>query len=80
MAGTNRTPERAVLFYATDDEQAQAVVSGLSVLRASHRSRPAAVDAALRIEMCGDLHEYGGLNGKPVIAEQARAALAKNAK
>jgi 8-hydroxy-5-deazaflavin:NADPH oxidoreductase len=38
------------------------------------------VDAAIRIEMYGDLHEYGGLNGKLVDAGQARAALADGAR
>lgn len=33
------------------------------------------VDAAIRIEMYGDLHQYGGLNGKLVDQAEARAAL-----
>jgi len=33
------------------------------------------VDDAIRIEMFGDLHQYGGLNGKLLTGDQARAAL-----
>jgi hypothetical protein len=31
---------------------------------------------ALRIEVSGDLHQYGGLNGNVVDADEARAAVA----
>jgi hypothetical protein len=34
------------------------------------------VDAALRIESFGALHQFGGLNGKVVDAGEAREALA----
>jgi 8-hydroxy-5-deazaflavin:NADPH oxidoreductase len=35
------------------------------------------VDQAIRIEMFGDLHDFGGLNGRMVTAEEARALLAR---
>ena len=35
------------------------------------------LDQAIRIEMFGDLHEFGGLDGKLVDAEEAGAAMAK---
>ena len=34
------------------------------------------VDAALRIETSGDLHQFGGLDGKVIDAAEARSALA----
>ena len=34
------------------------------------------LSAATRIEVAGDLHQYGGLNGKVVDADEARAAVA----
>lgn len=75
-AGANRKPERAVLFYATDDGQAQATVERLIRAAGFDPVKAGGMAAAIRIEMYGDLHEYGGLNGKLVSVEQARAALA----
>ncbi|MFD8001778.1 NADPH-dependent F420 reductase [Streptomyces mirabilis] len=73
-SGTNRTPERAVLFYATDDDEAAAerliTVAGFDPVKAG------GVSASLRIEVFGDLHPMGGLNGKLLTAAEARAAVA----
>jgi 8-hydroxy-5-deazaflavin:NADPH oxidoreductase len=33
------------------------------------------VDAALRIETSGDLHQFGGLNGKVIDASEGRTAV-----
>ena len=74
--GANREPERAVLFYATDDDKAQATVERLIRATGFDPLKAGGMDAAIRIEMYGDLHEYGGLNGKLISVEQARAALA----
>jgi hypothetical protein len=38
--------------------------------------RAGGVGSAIRIEMYGDLHEFGGLNGKLLDAQEARAAIA----
>jgi 8-hydroxy-5-deazaflavin:NADPH oxidoreductase len=73
--GANRTPTRAVLFYATDDDQAQAVIERLISATGFDPVKAGGVDAAIRIEMYGDLHQYGGLNGKLVDLAEARAAL-----
>ena len=73
--GANRTPARAVLFYATDDHQAQAVVERLISTAGFDPVKAGGVDAAIRIEMYGDLHQYGGLNGKLVDESEALAAL-----
>ena len=71
----NRTP-RAVLFYATDDGQAAAASERLISAAGFDPVKAGGVDAALRIETSGDLHQFGGLNGKVVDAAGARTALA----
>jgi len=71
----NPTP-RAVLFYATDDEQAAAAIERLISAAGFDPMKAGGVDAALRIETSGDLHQFGGLKGKVVDAAEARTALA----
>jgi 8-hydroxy-5-deazaflavin:NADPH oxidoreductase len=73
--GANRTPTRAVLFYATDDGRAQAVIERLISAAGFDPVKAGGLDAAIRIEMYGDLHQYGGLNGKLVDLSEARAVL-----
>jgi predicted dinucleotide-binding enzyme len=73
--GANRTPKRAVLFYATDDDQAEAVIERLISAAGFDPVKAGGLEAALRIEMYGDLHQYGGLDGKLVDQAEARAAL-----
>jgi hypothetical protein len=75
-SGANRTPRRVVLFYATDDEQAAASVERLISAAGFDPVKVGGVNDALRIEMYGDLHEIGGLNGKLLDADEARAAVA----
>jgi predicted dinucleotide-binding enzyme len=70
----NRTP-RAVLFYATDDDQAAAAIEQLISAAGFDPVKGGGVDAALRIETSGALHQFGGLNGKVVNAGEARTAL-----
>jgi 8-hydroxy-5-deazaflavin:NADPH oxidoreductase len=70
-----RTPKRAVLFYATDDHVAQVAVERLINAAGFDPVRAGGVDAALRIEMFGDLHQYGGLNGQLLDVDQARSAV-----
>ena len=71
----NQTP-RAVLFYATDDDQAAAAIERLISAAGFDPVTAGGVDAALRIETFGALHQFGGLNGKVVDAAEARTALA----
>jgi predicted dinucleotide-binding enzyme len=73
--GANRTPKRAVLFYATDDDQAEAVIEQLISAAGFDPVKAGGLDSALRIEMYGDLHQYGGLDGKLVDEAEARGAL-----
>ena len=75
--GANRSPERAVLFYATDDDRAASVVERLISAAGFDPVKVGGVDQAIRIEMFGDLHDFGGLNGRMVTVEEARALLAR---
>ena len=74
----NRTP-RAVLFYANDDEQAAAAIERLISVAGFDPVKAGGMDAALRIETSGPLHQFGGLNGKVVDTREARSAAAEAA-
>jgi 8-hydroxy-5-deazaflavin:NADPH oxidoreductase len=71
----NRTP-RAVLFYATDDDQAAAAIERLISAAGFDPVKAGGVDAALRIETFGALHQFGGLNRRVVDASEADTAVA----
>ncbi|TMK37001.1 MAG: NADP oxidoreductase coenzyme F420-dependent [Actinobacteria bacterium] len=74
-AEANRTP-RAVLFYATDDDQAAEAIERLIRVAGFDAMKAGGSDATLRIETSGPLHQFGGLNGKVVDTSEARTALA----
>ena len=75
-SGSNRQPARAVLFYATDDDQAQAAIERLISAAGFDPVKAGGLGAAIRIEMFGDLHDYGGLEGRLLDVAEARAAVA----
>jgi predicted dinucleotide-binding enzyme len=75
-SSANRTPRPAALFYATDDDGAGATVERLIATAGFDAVKAGGLDDATRIEVAGDLHQYGGLNGKIVDADEARAAVA----
>jgi 8-hydroxy-5-deazaflavin:NADPH oxidoreductase len=76
LAGSaNRAPERVALFYATDDGKAEAVVRRLITAAGFEPVKAGGVEDATRIEMFGDLHQFGGLNGQLLTGDQARVAL-----
>jgi 8-hydroxy-5-deazaflavin:NADPH oxidoreductase len=71
----NREPRRAVLFYATDDDQAATTVERLIQAAGFDPLKAGGVAAAVRIEMPGgDLHQFG-LNGELIDLDQAQAAI-----
>lgn len=76
LAGNaNRKPQPAVLFYATDDDQAATTVERLIQAAGFEPFKVGGVTAAVRIEMPGgDLHQYG-LNGELLDLDQARTAI-----
>ena len=75
-SGANRRPRPAVLFYATDDARAATQVERLIRIAGFE---PMAVDGGVqesgRIEVGGDLHAFGGLNGRLVDREEAAPLL-----
>jgi predicted dinucleotide-binding enzyme len=69
-----REPERAVQFYATDDDAAGDLVAGLIRAGGYEPVNAGGLDQSIRIEMFGDLHEYGAL-GRAVTRSEALAAV-----
>src|SRR6516225_8535098 len=69
-----REPERAVQFYAADDEAAGDLVAELIRADGYEPVRVGGLDESIRIEMFGDLHEYGALGGV-VTKSEALAAV-----
>jgi 8-hydroxy-5-deazaflavin:NADPH oxidoreductase len=73
----NRTPRRAVLFYATDDDRAAAAIERLITVSGFDPARAGNVSEVGRLAVPGgDLHQNGGLGGKLLDADEARAAVA----
>jgi predicted dinucleotide-binding enzyme len=73
-AAARREPERAVLFYAADDAAAGDLVAGLIRVSGYEPVRVGGLDQSIRIEMFGDLHEYGAL-GRVVTKSEALAVV-----
>ena len=75
LAGAaRREPERAVQFYAADDNAAGDLVAELIRVGGFEPVRVGGLDQSIRIEMFGDLHEFGGL-GRVVTKSEALAAV-----
>jgi predicted dinucleotide-binding enzyme len=72
--GANRSPERAVLFYATDRPEAGKIVAKLIAASGFSPVSVGGIDRSIRIEVDGDLHEFGKL-GKLVSAKEAEALI-----
>lgn len=70
--GANRKPEPAVLFYATDYPEAGRAVAKLISASGFAPLKVGGIDQSIRIEMFGDLHEYGKL-GRLVSLKEAEA-------
>jgi hypothetical protein len=68
---SNRSPERAVLFYATDDDRAADVVERLIRTAGFEPVKAGGVDVSSRLEVNGDLHDL------VVGPAEARAAVAQ---
>ena len=73
-AAARREPERAVEFYATDDAAAGDLVADLIRVGGYEPVRVGGLDQSIRIEMFGDLHEFGAL-GRVVTKSEALAAI-----
>jgi len=75
-SAANRSPDRAVLFYATDDGEASLRAQRLISVAGFAPVKAGGLDQAIRIEAFGDLHDLGGLNGKLLTTKEADALLA----
>ena len=73
-AAARQQPDRAVLFYAADDDAAGDLVAGLIRAAGFDPVRVGGLDQSIRIEMFGDLHEYGAL-GRVVTRTDALKAI-----
>ncbi len=76
----HRTPQPAVLFYATDDTEARSTTERLITAAGYDPVYAGGVDASLRIEVGGDLHAFGGLNGRLVDRKEAESLLGSSVK
>jgi 8-hydroxy-5-deazaflavin:NADPH oxidoreductase len=72
-AAARREPERAVQFYAADDDAGD-LIADLIRIGGYEPVRVGGLDQSIRIEMYGDLHEYGAL-GRAVTRSEALAAV-----
>ena len=73
-SSANRSPERAALFYATDDSEAGKVLATIIAASGFAPVSVGGVDRSLRIEVGGDLHEFGKL-GRLVPAKEAESLI-----
>lgn len=73
-AASRRVPEPAVLFYATDFAEAGRVAASLIEASGFAPVSIGGIDQSIRIEVGGDLHEFGPL-GRFVSAAEAKSLL-----
>lgn len=69
-----QTPEKSVLFYAADDTTVDAAIEQLIHDNGFDAVKVGGLDQSIRIEVFGDLHEFGAL-GKVVTTPEAIAKL-----
>jgi 8-hydroxy-5-deazaflavin:NADPH oxidoreductase len=74
-SASRRTPERAVLFYATNDAGAGEAVARLITAAGFDPVKVGGADQSIRIEVGGDLHQLGGLKGKLLTVAEAEALI-----
>ena len=73
-AVARREPERAVLFYAADDDAAGEEVADLIRIAGYEPVLVGGLDQSIRLEVFGDLHELGAL-GRVVTKTEALKAI-----
>lgn len=72
-AQAHRVPDQVVLFHAGDAAAANERVSGLIATAGFDPVALGGLDRAIRIEMFGDLHQGGGLQGRLLTRAEALA-------
>ncbi len=65
-------PGRKVLFYASDHASSNKQIEELITISGFEPLLVGGIDQSIRLEVFGDLHEFGGL-GKTVTVDEARA-------
>jgi predicted dinucleotide-binding enzyme len=73
QSSSHRAPEPAVLFYTSDGADAANEVERLIRIASFEPIKAGGVRDSLRIEVGGDLHAFGGLNGRLVDKDEAGA-------
>lgn len=73
-ASAYQAPEKAVLFYATDENEINETIEQLINDNGFDAVRVGGINQSLRIEVFGDLHEFGAL-GKAVTKKEAISKL-----
>ena len=73
-AAARREPELAVLFYAADDDAAGDLVAELIRIGGYEPVLVGGLDQSIRLEVFGNLHEYGAL-GRVVSKSEALQAI-----
>jgi hypothetical protein len=73
-SAARQEPERAVEFYAADDDAAGDTVAELIRVGGYEPVRVGGLNQSIRIEVFGDLHEFGAL-GRAVTKQEALAAI-----
>jgi predicted dinucleotide-binding enzyme len=66
-----QTPEKAVQFYATDDTYINSEIEDLIRDNGFEPLRIGGINQSIRIEVFGDLHEFGAL-GKTITVDEAK--------
>lgn len=69
-----KSPEKSVLFYATDDASVDTTIVQLIQENGFDAVKVGGLNQSIRIEVFGDLHEFGAL-GKAVNATEAKSKI-----
>lgn len=74
VASANQNPEKAVLFYATDEMSINGEIEQLIIDNGFEPVRVGRINKSIRIEVFGDLHEFGAL-GKTVTLKEVESKI-----
>ncbi len=73
-SAADQKPDAAILFYATNDNSIDAQIEELIKDSGFEPVRIGGIDQSIRIEVFGELHEFGAL-GKPVTKSELKLAV-----
>jgi predicted dinucleotide-binding enzyme len=74
LNAADQSPEKAVLFYATDDTSINGEIEELIIDNGFEPVRVGGLNQSIRIEVFGDLHEFGAL-GKTVTRKEIESKI-----